>query len=105
MGEPIKRRVPGNINCVLIDLIELSESFDQINRVSLITGKLISDGMRVDCDMHDPVTADLYSSLAEDSLFASGADFPPAAAASAITSVWRVSRSRMRAAFPRSPRR
>ena len=87
IGEPINRLVLSNINCVLIYSIDLGESFDQINRVSLIAGELSSDGMRVDCDMHDPVTADLYSSPDEDSVFASGADSAPAAAASAKASV------------------
>jgi hypothetical protein len=34
-------------------LIDLRESFDQVDRVTFITGQLRSDGVRVDCDVHD----------------------------------------------------
>src|SRR5712691_3246483 len=53
ISEPIDGCRFGYVEGVEIGLIDLGQSFDQIDRVTFVAGQLRSDRVRVDCDVQD----------------------------------------------------
>lgn len=103
----------GDVESVIVNAVDLRQCFNEVDGVAFVSGKLRSNRMSVDCDPQPVSPVSLSASLC-----LGGESFttetqrhkriylPFAAAACESSFCWpRVSRSRMRAALPRSPRR
>ena len=57
VGPPVSEALDGlafcDVECVAIGLIDLGEGLDQIDGVGFIAAQFSSDGMSINCDVHD----------------------------------------------------